>query len=312
MRMQKQFVTFFTLVLVLFTLFPLGAAGQQESLKVVEPVVSIIDSRNAEISLFEYPQRIVSLSPNLTETLFALGLGDKVVGRSDYCDYPAEAASIPPLGDLFTPSVEKILSFEPDLVIIGSIGQAQTVEALETGGATVAYINEEATMEGTYRIIEQVGNITGASAQATALITEMKQTIEQVLDQRSQSNRPTVYYVAGFGEWGDFTATGDTFLHEIIVTAGGDNIAHDAINWSYQLEILLAKDPDILILPAMWGSTPEETKNIFLSHPSYASLSAVKNDKIITWVENNILERQGPRSALAVSQLAQAFTELSR
>lgn len=309
---KKGFLTILIVLCMIGALSPLSAAGQKAVNATIEPVVSIIDSRNKTISLPYVPQRIVSLSPNITETLFALGLGEKVVGRTDYCDYPPEAASIAAMGDLLSPSIEKILSMEPDLVIIGDIGQAQTVDAIETGGVPIAYINEPGTMDGTYRIIEQVGKITGTDVQAKQLVSKMKKTIAEATAHLPATNRPTVYYVTGFGEWGDFTATGDTYLHDVITLAGGINIASDAVNWSYQVELLLANDPDILILPALWGTTPEETKQNFVSHPPYSSLTAVKNDKIITSVENNIMERQGPRSAEAVAQLAHAFMQLSR
>jgi len=299
------------ILLVLSILLPLGAVGQTEQAPLVQSEVSIVDSRGIKVSLPQYPDRIVSLSPNITETLFALGIGERLVGRTDYCDYPSGTQNIESMGDLFTPSIEKIVSAAPDLVIISNLGQSQTIDAIETAGIPVAFIDEPGTMEGTFRIIEQVGAITGTETQARQIVLTLQKTLETVESQRSQRALPTVYYVAGFGEWGDFTATGDTFINDIIVSAGAVNIAEQAVNWSYQLELLLANDPDIIILPPMWGSTFEQTKKEFVNHPSYSSLTAVKLDRIIT-IDSNLVERQGPRSAQAVQQLAQKIDDILR
>lgn len=298
-------------LLVFTILLPLGAVGQAEHASVVQNEVSIVDSRGVEVSLPRYPDRIISLSPNITETLFALGIGERLVGRTDYCDYPSETQYIESMGDLFTPSIEKIVSAAPDLVIISNLGQSQTIDAIETAGIPVAFIDEPGTMEGTFRIIEQVGAITGTESQAQQIVLSLQETLETVETQRSPGALPSVYYVAGFGEWGDFTATGDTFIHDIIVSAGAVNIAEKAVNWSYQLELILANDPDIIILPPMWGSTFEQTKTEFVNHPSYSSLTAVKQDRIIT-IDSNLMERQGPRSAEAVQQLAQKIVDILR
>ena len=307
---MKKIRNIVVLLTVLLSLFPVFGGGAKEVTPVVESQYSIVDSRGVTVTLNEAPTRIVSLSPNITETLFALGLGDEVVGRTEYCDYPAATASIPTVGDLFSPSIEMILSLEPSVVIISSLGQAQTIDALEQGGVKVAFINEAESIEGTYRIIDQVAALTGTQKEAAVVNQAIADDIAKA---KSLSfTPPTVYYVAGFGEWGDFTATGGAYLHDIITQAGGINIAADSTNWGYQVELILAHDPEIIILPAMWGSTPEETLAFFSTTPPYNQLTAVKEGKMVTSVEINGMERQGPRSGSAVLQLAEAFAELQR
>lgn len=303
---MKKILT--TVIVLLMVMYVLVAQGATEAPEVGEPILSITDSRNRTIQFTEYPVRIVSLSPNITETIYALGAQHKLVGRTDYCDYPEEASSVPPMGDLLTPNVERIVATEADLVIISNLGQLQTIEAIEQAGIPVAFLDEQETMEGTFNIIHKVGMLTGKKQEAETLIADMKNRLQQI-SSTSESTRPTVYYAAGFGEWGDFTATGDTFIHDIITLAGGDNIASDAVNWSFQLELLHASDPDIIILPALWGSTYQETYDQFVKHPSYASLSAVQRDAIVT-VDSNMIERQGPRSVLAIEILAQQFAKI--
>lgn len=303
---NKILLVLVTLLLMTTTLFGMGS---NENLSSLNKPISVVDSRGVEIQLEAYPTKIVSLSPNITETLFALGLADKVVGRTDYCDWPLEALEIESMGDLFSPSIEKIVASGADLVISGNFGQALILEAVEQGGVNIALFDEDQSMEGTYTLIEKVGQITGSSEKATSLLNEMKQTVDKVVASIDEKNRPTVYYVAGFGEWGDFSATGDTYINDILNIAGGINIAADARNWTFQQELLIQSDPDIIILPPNVGATFEQTKNEFTSHPVYSNLSAVKNNKVVS-IEENILERQGPRSAKAVEQLASLFKSL--
>ncbi|MDD3822619.1 MAG: ABC transporter substrate-binding protein [Sphaerochaetaceae bacterium] len=296
------------LVLPIGQLLATGAPEQSLGPSATQPV---LDSRGVEISLGAPPRKIVSLSPNITEILYALGLGETVVGRTDYCDYPEQVSSVPSMGDLFTPSIEKIVASEADLVIISNLGQLQTIEAIERAGVTVAFLDEPGTMEGTFSIIRKVGLLTDREEASLALVDSMRQTLEKARRIVGDGPYPSAYYVAGFGEWGDFTATGDTYLHEVLTLAGTKNIAADAVNWSYQLELLLANDPDIIILASMWGTSFEETRDEFVNHPSYASLRAVKEGRVIG-IQNNLMERQGPRSADAVLQLAERVRSVAR
>ena len=307
--MKTRTVTLMILVLTIGTLFnPVQARAAREEQEISRSVISVIDSRNKVITLTHQPERIISLSPNITETIFALGAEQYLKGRTDYCDYPEQARIIPSMGDLLTPSVERIIAAAPDVVIISNLGQLQTIESIELAGIPVAFLDEPETMDGTFRIIEKVGVLTTRQTEASQLIAEMKEQLNQITQQNA-GRRPTVYYAAGFGEWGDFTATGDTFIHDIITLAGGDNIASDARNWTFQLELIHAYDPDIIILPALWGSTYAQTYHQFTTHPSYKSLTAVTNDAIVT-IESNMIERQGPRSAEAGLLLAEQFAKV--
>jgi iron complex transport system substrate-binding protein len=309
MKQRNPFRIIISLLLLTMLIIPLVAKGAPEQIVEASDYLSVIDWRGELITLDKEPQRIVSLSPNVTETLFALGLGDKIVGRTDYCDYPSEVFDIVSVGDLMTPSIEKIISLEPDVVIISNIGQKETVEALDRAHIKIAYFDEDQDMEGTYSLIEKVGQLTGTKQVAEQLISSMRDIVSEVQHSNVGKNRPTAYYVTGFGEWGDFTATGDTYLHDIITLAGADNIASSGSGWSFQLESLIASDPDVIIMAPMWGSSMDESIEEFKNHSFYSSLSAVKNNTIFG-LEENILERQGPRSAQAVKELSDAITAL--
>lgn len=292
---------FFTLIAIMtFCVIPLFSQGVQEE---VPSSHFYIDSRGTSIPLNQQINRVVSLSPNVSETIAALGGSELLVGKTDYCNYPEHIQSIESVGDLVSPSIEKIISLNPDIVIVSTIGQNQTLEALDNANIQVAYIDKSQSMEGTYSLIEDIGLLIDKETEAQQIILEMREEVQRVVDRVSSLDKVSTYYVAGFGQWGDFTATGETFIDEMIAIAGGDNIAKDAKNWTFSLEQLLIKDPSIIILPPTWGSTFEETKKAFISYEAYAPLKAVKEDKIYP-IDSDILNRQGPRSAKAITLLS--------
>ena len=302
---RQRYVSVFLITILLLVSVSVFAGAVKET-PVSSDTIQFVDSRGKTILLEKIPQRIVSLSPNITETLFALGAQERIFGRTDYCDYPQETKTIPSMGDLFTPSIEMIVSTGCDLVIVSTLGQSQTIEAIEQTGINVAFIEESSDIEGTYRLIEQVGILIGSHEESLRLIDSMKHMISYVQQTIPQQKRPTVYYVAGFGEWGEFTASGDTYIHDIIELAGGQNIAADSVNWSFQTELLIERDPNIIILPPSWGSTFEETYKQFSSAHPYNTLSAVRQHTVYPF-DNGMVERQGPRSADAVLALAKLF-----
>jgi iron complex transport system substrate-binding protein len=305
MKLKK--ITYLLLVAII-VIAPLAAKGNQEEIKKFDSTLSIIDSRDVTISLTEKPTKIVSLSPNITEILFALNLGDYVVGRTDYCDWPLEASFVDSMGDLFSPSIEKIVSLNPDIVIISNLGQSQTIEALELASIKVAFLDEAQNMEGTYQIIEKVAKITATEEKGAQIIAEIKNELAQVKASLGNAKIASVYYVAGFGEWGDYTATQETFINDIINLAGAENIAFDAYNWSFQKELIIERDPDVIILPPLVGSTFEQTVKEFSTQEPYNSLTAVKKNRFIA-IDNSMMERQGPRSGQAVKQLSEKLKE---
>ncbi|MGI6433222.1 MAG: ABC transporter substrate-binding protein [Sphaerochaetaceae bacterium] len=309
--MNKRFIRFITVLLLFCTLAPLLAVGIPEVSETSDLALSAADVRGVTVTLDHAPKRLVSLSPNITETLFALGLGEYIVGRTDYCDYPLAALQIESVGDVLSPSIEKIVSLNPDLVIMGNKGQAHIALALEQAHIRAAVFDEEQTMEGTYTLIRKVGNLTGAVEESQTLIKTMQQEVQQAFQLVSNGPKPTLYYVTGFGEWGDFTATGDTYIHDIIELAGARNIAKDGTNWTFQLEQLLISDPDIIIVAPMWQASEQETIQAFVTHPSYASLTAIQTGNVISFADS-LLERQGPRSSLAVLTLARYISSFYR
>ncbi len=256
------------------------------------------DSYGNVVTIEAEPERIVSVAPNMTEMLFELGVGDRVVGRTDYCDYPAEALNVESVGAIDKPDLEKIISLEPD-VVIGTTFTEEGITKLNAAGIPVVVLHEEGTVNGVYVMIEDMGQIVNKNEEALALITETKTTMAEVQDKIKDQPKPTVYYVVGYGEYGDYTAGGDTFVGGLLELAGGDNVAKDISGWNISLEKLIEADPEIIIIS-------EWMKDDFVNAPNYCELSAVKNGKVYT-MDVNMLERQGYRNAQGVLELAKMF-----
>lgn len=246
------------------------------------------------------PEKIVSLSPTFTEILFALGEGKNLVGRTDYCDYPKETSEIVSVGSMSKPSVEKIVELNPDIVIVSFL-KPEVVEQIEKAGIKVIQITAGDSFEGSYKNIEEVARITNSTKEAKEVISGIKSKIEEVSNKVKDAKKVTSYYVAGFGEGGDYTAGDKTFINDIITAAGGENVAKDAEGWKYTAEKLLEKNPEIIIIGSMAKMT-----DAFKTTEPYKNLDAVKNNKVME-VDDNLINREGPRMGEAVEMLAKIF-----
>lgn len=267
----------------------------QEPQEVTYPL-TIKGTDGEEVVLDEEPKKIVSLGPNITEIIYQLEASDKLVGRTEYCDYPAEVSKVPTVGTLYTPNIETIVSLEPDLVIASTHVKEEDAAKLKEVGIPVVILYEEHQVDGVYTIIDTMGTALNRKVQAQETVDAMKKTIEEVKTAVDGLESKTVYYVVGYGEGGDYTAGGDTFVSNILTLAGGNNIANDVEGWNYSLETLLEKDPEYIIVR-------KGEKEAFKSSPNYKGLTAVKEDKVVE-IDNNLLNRQSYRNAEGILELA--------
>ncbi|AEB76063.1 ABC transporter substrate-binding protein [Clostridium botulinum C/D] len=260
--------------------------------------LKIKDSYNREVTIDKEPTRIVSIAPNITETVFALGKGDRLVGRTDYCDYPESAKKVTTIGSLTKPNIEKIVELKPDVVIASTHFKKDVLSKLEKLNIKVVVLYGVETFDGVYDTINKVGEVLNAKSQASKLVSTMKEKVINVTNKVKNASKPKVYYVVSYGKMGDFTATGDTFIGKIIEMAGGINVAKDSTRWQYSIEKLVEKNPDIIICSKYFDTK----KGIEMSN-GYKDLKAVKNRKLIE-IDNNLLDRQGPRIADGLDALA--------
>lgn len=263
--------------------------------------LTITDLSGTEITIEKEPTTIISVSPNITEIIYALGAEDKLVARTDYCDYPKEVSEIESIGAIQPPDMERIVELHPDLVIVSTHFSKENAALLKETGITVLALFEEESFEGSYLLTEKLGQALNRQKEAADIIKNMKATVDEVTALVDGQKKPSVYYVVSFGEYGDFTAGGNTFIGKIIEMAGGNNIAADVEGWEYNLESLLEADPDIIIV-----SNQYDTKASFESTKGYKDLRAVSEGKVYE-IDNNMLDRQGVRNAEGLKALAQIF-----
>lgn len=260
--------------------------------------VTVTDFFGQAIVIEEEPQTIISMAPELTETIYALGLGDRMIGRSQYCDYPLEVESVETFGSLFEINIEALVEKEPDIVFLSSMASEEVVTALKDQGLTVLAMSYKSDFEGTYAYMLQIGQIFNREEEANVIVDEIKATVGTVTEKIQGQEAPTVYYVVGAGEYGDYTATGDTFVHGILTLGGGDNIAKDSEGWSYSLEQIIEKDPTYIFCADKFGM-----KEQLETTEGYKELTAVKEGRIYE-IDDNMFSRQGPRVGLAVETVA--------
>lgn len=261
--------------------------------------LTIIDKYNNEIVIEQQPESIISMSPELTEIIYALGAGEKMIGRSTYCNFPDETADIQDFGTLFDLNIESIVAAAPDLVFLTSMASEELVNSLLDNGLVVIAVDKDSDLQGTYEHFSMVGKIIGEEDAAQALTMKVQGEVEAVLAKVADLEKPSVYYSVYAGDGYDSTATGDTFIHGMIQAAGGDNVAKDGEFWSYSVETLVEQDPDMIFC-----SDEEGTKTRIQSLEGYSDLTAVIEDRLYE-VNADIFSRQGPRVGQAIEVMAQ-------
>ncbi len=259
--------------------------------------VTITDDLGREVAIPRAPRRIVSIAPSNTEILFALGLGDRVAGVTDSCDYPEEAKAKPKVGAVDV-DYEKILEIAPDLVVaVGSL-QRQAIDRLTELGVPVLAVNPK-SLDGVLSAISMIGTAAGVEARARALTAQLRERIEAVESRVSgerTSRRPRVFVEI----WNDplMTAGPGTFIDELIAAAGGENVAHDAMaEWpQIDAEAVIQKDPEVIVLT---NFNLEEA----LARPAWQTIAAYRSGRVFE-VDPDLLVRPGPRLVQGLEELA--------
>jgi len=236
------------------------------------------------------------MAPSNTEILFALGLGDKVVGVTTYCNYPPEATAVAKVGDSYAPDYEKIIALEPDLVMAVGTAESQLVQDLENYGLTV-FVLEAATVDEVPTNIELAGKITGVPERAAELAADIRARIEAVQERVGEvagGERPTVFWCLDNMLW---TVGPGSFVHDLITKAGGDNIAKTLGQpyGQFSLEGLLEADPDVIIIPMLDPVVEEDLAGL----DGWSSLTAVQEGRVHA-VDPDVVSRPGPRIAEAI------------
>jgi iron complex transport system substrate-binding protein len=266
----------------------------------------VTDQINREVVLKAAPQRIVSLSPSNTEIAYAIGLGDKMVGVTDYCNYPEEALKVAKVGGFSKPNMEAVLALQPDLVLAGNKHEEQ-VKKLEEMNIPVLVLVPE-SMNEVFEAITMVGKAAGKNQEADALVSDMKNRLETTASKVSaipEQDRVRVYYEVSSDPL--MSAGSASIINEVISRAGGKNIFADLAERYPKIsqEVLIERDPQFILYPGSHGSQGFDPKEI-AARPMWNKISAVKENKLFT-VNADTISRPGPRLIEAVEKLAAIF-----
>lgn len=266
----------------------------------VDESYTITDSQGTAVTFKQVPKTLISLAPNITEIVFALGAEEKMLARTDWCNFPAEVFNYESVGNIDQPDVEKIIALDPDVVLLSEMTTKELALQIKDAGINIFVIDNEESFEGAYTCVEMVGDVLGMSDEADEIVLNMQTRINAVKEKVAGADLKSVYYVMGYGEYGDYTAGKGTFISEMINSAGATNVADDTEGWSYSVEKLVEHNPDILLL-SVWA-----TADGLKEATGYKDLTAVKSDMMFT-LDDDSLQRLGPRIADAFEAMAAAI-----
>jgi iron complex transport system substrate-binding protein len=260
-----------------------------------------IDAIGRTVELPKRPGRIVSLAPSVTETLFLVGAGDRIVGVTVHCDWPEEARKKPKIGDLLNPSAELILAASPDLVIASTAGNDRTAVLKLADLGLPVFVTAPRTVETIFETVDQIGRITGCEVEAGELVLRMRERL-RLLDRRlGGTRRVRAFYITWFEP---LLAPGrGTFENEVLRHAGVDSITSDipAFYPRYSLEQVIARDPDVILSVRHEGNPLPDLRAL----SGWRQLRAVQGNKV--FVVSEVLQHPSPRFLDTLEDLARSL-----
>lgn len=267
--------------------------------------VTFTDDVDREVTIDKEPETIISIQASTTETLFALGLGEKIIGVSDYDNYPEETQEIQKVGaqDM---NVELILTLQPDIVFVTDYhynNHANILEQYEEAGMKVVVVGSSSSFNDAYEGMEMIAAATGRKVEAEEIITDMKQRHEAIKEKAEAITDKKKVWVEVAPAPDIFTTGTNTFMHEMLESINAVNAAEDSEGWvKFTEEEIVNLQPDVII--TTYGFYIEEPANEVLTREGWAEVPAVKNGQVFD-VNNDTVTRPGPRLIEGVETLAE-------
>ncbi|MFJ8100793.1 ABC transporter substrate-binding protein [Lysinibacillus sp. NPDC096212] len=279
----------------------------KEDQQVEKTSYKVKDDRGVEVEFAAAPKTIVSLQPSNTEILFALGVGDKIVGATEYDTYPEEAQKIERVSDSVKFNSERILALKPDVVIAYTTGgdeeNLNALKGLEDAGIKVFAIQSAKTFDDVYGDIQQIATVMGIKDKGDKLNDDIKGKIAEVQAKVKDVKEPKNIYLEISPKPDIYTPGSGTFQQEILDAANVKNVFADLKSWAkVSEEDIIAKNPDVILTTINYGENP--TAEI-LSRDGWNSITAIQN-KAVYSIDTDISNRPGPRIGEAVELIAKA------
>lgn len=262
----------------------------------------LTDDAGRNVTLPARVERVITLAPNLTEIVFAIGAGDRVVGNTSYCDYPPEAKSVTKVGDTLHPSLERIIALRPQVVLVSTASQLEVFTQQLQSQNIAVFVTDPHDLEGVFKSIEQIGRMLGQDQQAQALVQKLRERTNAAEQAVKQEPPVRVFYQVSNEPL--YTAGRDAFVTDLMRRAGAVSVTGDVPGaWpKFSNESALAARPDAIILPT-GGSMGAANTN-----PAEAlrNSPAVKAGRVYK-INDDHLARPGPRAVDGLEEMARAL-----
>jgi len=262
----------------------------------------ITDEASRQVRISGKIERVISLAPNLTEIIYAIGAGDRLVGNTTYCDYPEQAKSVQKVGDTLQPNIERILALRPNLIFISTSSQLEAfAQQLNAHGIPV-YVSDPHDLEGVFRSIYNLGLLLDRQQQAEELLNKLRNRTAVVEKAVSSDKSVRVFYQLSAEPL--YTAGRDAFVTDLIKRSGGSSVTADVPEaWPrFSEESAVAARPEAIILPT-GGSMGAANSDVAAG---LKKAPAVLNGRVIK-IDGDLLVRPGPRAVDGLEKLAQAL-----
>jgi iron complex transport system substrate-binding protein len=272
-----------------------AACSGPASVKPAGETRQVTDDLGRTVTVPKRIERVVSLAPNLTENIFAVGAGDRLVGVTTLCDYPGAAKNIAKVGDTVNPNMETIVALDPQVVFVSTSSQIESFSGMLDSKGIAVFITNPSTLDGVFGDLQQLGDLFGTGEAADKLVSELEGRIDAVAGKIGDSEKPRVF--VQISKEPLFTAGRDSFLTDIIDRAGGRSVTADIATAYPNLnkETALALDPEVIILSD--SDDNREPNDVFKNS------TAVKKGKVFR-VNPDLIARPGPRLVDGLEQLA--------
>ena len=262
----------------------------------------VIDEAGRRVQLATHIDRIVSLAPNLTEIVYAVGAGDRLVGDTEYCDYPAAAKNVAKIGDTIHPSIERIIALKPQVVLVSTASQLEAFTKQLDAQKIAVYVTNPRSLEEVFRSIAVLGDLFGTHETAASLVADLRRRTEAVEAKIKGTNPVAVFYQVS-GE-PLYTIGRESYLTDLVRRAGGISVTADVSGGfpRYSDEAALAARPDAIILPS-GGSMGEANSTVAAS---LKNSPAALNHRVYK-INDDHLSRPGPRLVDGLEEMARAL-----
>jgi len=305
---MMQFRRYYPCILLVAVIFT-AAAAQASQTPVAAPVpapapkstAQFTDELGRKVTVATDVRRIVSLAPNLTETVYALGLQERLAGDTDYCDYPKEATAKPHVGGPMNPSIEAIVALRPDLVLATtSINRVETVAALERVGIAV-YVSDPHSIEGLLAGIRKIADISGAGGSGKLLVDDLQARLNSLQASLRGRTPSRVLFIV----WSSplISVGQGTFIADALKFAGAESVVKSSKNWpEMSMEEVVRLQPEYLIFARGHDDPDAGNLDALRKRPVYRDLKPVREGHVVSVSDS--IDRPAPRMIDAIEELA--------